>query len=130
MKKLIYTLILTELFTVALIAGPQGQEQSAVPSSGPAAKLRQDLATAVQNATLSDDQKKTLKDAGSRLRAAREARQSGETIDRGSVKKALAEIRRVSESGAFKPEDGAAVKADLDALRSPHEGRRRLFRGR
>ena len=130
MKTLICTLILAELFAVALVAGPQGQDQSTPPSNGPAAKLRQDLATAVRSAKLSDDQKKTLEDAGSRLREAREARQNGEKVDRGSVKKALAEIRKVAESGAFKPEDEAAVKADLDALRGSHEGRRRLFRGR
>jgi pantothenate synthetase len=129
-KKLIYSLILTELFAVALVAGPQGQEQPAQPPSGPAAKVRQDLATAVRNATLSDDQKRALEDAGSRLRAAREARQSGDKVDRKSLKKALDEIRQVSESGAFKPEDQAAVKADLDALQANHEGRPRLFRRR
>jgi hypothetical protein len=130
MKKLIYTLILAELFTVALSAGPQGKEQSAPASDGPAAKLRQDLATAVRNGTLNDDQNEMLKDAGSRLREAREAKQNGDQVDRDSVKKAFAEIREVTQSGAFKPEDEAAVKADLDALQNAHQGRKRLFRHR
>jgi pantothenate synthetase len=118
------------MFAAALTAGPQDQQQAAPPNQTAGARLRQDLAKAVRNATLSDDQKKTLQDAGSRLREAREARQNGEKVDRGSVKKALDEIRQVTESGAFTPEDEAAVKADLDALRGSHEGRRHLFRGR
>jgi hypothetical protein len=130
MKKLFYTLALTGMFAAALTAGPQDQQQAAPPNQTAGARLRQDLAKAVRNATLSDDQKKTLQDAGSRLREAREARQNGEKVDRGSVKKALDEIRQVTESGAFTPEDEAAVKADLDALRGSHEGRRHLFRGR
>jgi hypothetical protein len=130
MKKLFYTLILTGLFAAALTAGPQDQQQSAPPNQRAGARLQQDLAKAVRNATLTDDQKKTLQDGGSRLREAREAKQNGEKVDRGSVKKALGEIRQVTESGAFKSEDEAAVKADLDALGGSHEGRRRLFRGR
>jgi hypothetical protein len=130
MKKLIYSLIVSGLFAAALVAGPQNQEQSAPPASGPAAKLRQDLTKAVRNATLRDDQKKMLEDAGSRLREAGEARRSGEKVDRGSVKIALGEIRKVTESGAFEPEDEAAVKADLDNLREAHKGPRRRFRGR
>jgi len=130
MKKLIYSLIAAGLFAVALVAGPQNQEQSAPAANGPAAKLRQDLTKAVRNATLRDDQKKMLEDAESRLREAGEARRSGEKVDRGSVKTALGEIRKVTESGAFAPEDEAAVKADLDALREGHNGARRRFRGR
>lgn len=124
MKKRIYGMALVLFCSAVLFGRPQDQAQ---PS--PFGKLRSDLATAVKNANLTGDQKKTLQDAGDRLRAAGEARQSGGKIDRGSVKKAFSEIRKVAESGAFQPEDSAAVKADLDALRESRGGsRRRLFR--
>ena len=113
-------LVLLTFFAVALVA--QSQD-----NSGPAAKLRADLSTAVKNANLTDAQKETLQDAASRLRAAAEARKNGDKVDRGSVKKALSEIEKVAKSGAFRPEDAAAVKADLEAIQ---EARGRSRRGR
>lgn len=104
---------------------PPAPQTPAPVSSGPMARLRADLATAVKNGKLTDAQKKTLEGAGAKLREAGEARQRGGKVDRGAVKKALGEIRKVAGSGAFQPVDAAAVKADLDALRELGGGQRR-----
>lgn len=126
MKQHMYGLAAALILSVGLLGAPQ---DTPATGSGPMAKLRTDLATAVKNANLNDSQKKTLQDAGARLKAAGQARQDGNKVDRGSVKKALEEIRKVAESGAFQPDDAAAVKADLDALKQASgRSRRRGWR--
>lgn len=111
------------------------QDGSAEPSTnGPGAKLRADLVKAVQNGHLTDDQKKSMQSAGAALREAAQARQSGEKVDRAAVKKAFSDIKKITDSDAFQPEDKQAVKADLEAMKEKAKesrgGRRRgLFRG-
>lgn len=136
MTQAMFGTIATLMCVGALMGSPQEPAQSpeAPPSqasaaTGPLAKLRADLTRALKNATLSESQKKTLQDAGTRLREAAQARQEGGKVDRKSVKKALDQIRKVAESGAFQPDDAAAVKADLDAMREAGgRSRRRGFR--
>jgi len=130
MRQMIWSAVVALLCAAGPVAAQQnGPDSGASQPSGPAAKLRTDLAQAVQNANLNDDQKKMLQDAGEKLRKARQARENGEKPDRGSVKKALDEIKKVSDSGAFQPDDAAAVKADLEAMQQNRggRGRRRLF---
>jgi len=125
--------LLTVLLSVATFAG--AQESSAEPAAnGPGAKLRGDLIKAVQNGHLTDEQKASMQNAGSALREAVKARQNGEQVDRAAVKKAFSDIKKVTDSDAFRPEDKQAVKADLEAMkekaRESRGGRRRgLFRG-
>lgn len=128
-------IILGAMLAILWIAGPMAAQQNgnstnASAPSGPGAKLRTDLAKAVQNGHMTDEQKKTLQDAGAKLREAAQARQNGDKPDLSSVKKALGDIKKVAESGAFQPDDAAAVKADLEAMQQGRggQGRHRLFR--
>lgn len=127
------SVLLTALLFFAAFAG--AQDDSATPAAnGPGAKLRADLIKAVQNGHLTDEQKSSMQNAGAALRAAAQARQSGEKVDRSSVKKAFADIKKVTDSDAFRPEDKEAVQADLEAVKEKVKesrgGRRRgLFRG-
>jgi hypothetical protein len=108
LRKLVRAAIVALLCSIAL---------PAAAGDGPLTKLREDLAIAIRNANLTDSQKRTLDDATSRLREAAQSKQSGGKVDRKSVKKALSDIRKIAESGAFQPSDLAAIKADLDTLR-------------
>ena len=94
------------------------QDTSAEPAKeGPMVKLRADLIKGVENGHLSDAQKTTMQNAGAVLRKVAQARQSGGSVDRSAVKKALSDIKGIVNSDAFEPEDQAAVKADLEALK-------------
>jgi len=131
MKQIILGMILAMLWSAGPLAAQQNDNTASAPApSGPGAKLRTDLAKAVQNGNLTDAQKKTLQDAGTKLREAAQARQNGEKPDLSSVKKALGDIKKLADSGAFQPDDAAAVKADLDAMKQGRggNGRRGIFR--
>lgn len=96
-------------------------------------KLREHLTTAIANATLNESQSATLREAGETLRKASEARRSGQGVDRAKVKDALDNVKQLLESGAFRSEDAALVKADLEAIRKAAretKGRRRPRRSR
>jgi hypothetical protein len=121
------------LFAVLLsLSGIAGaQDSSAEPAqNGPGAKLRADLKKAVQNGHLTDEQKSSMQNAGATLRRAAEARQNGQKVDREAVKKAFSDIKKVTDSDAFQPEDKLAVKADLEAVKEKaKEGRGGKRRG-
>lgn len=132
MKRIGLVLVVASLF-LATLAG--AQESSAQPAgNGAGAKLRADLIKAVQNGHLTDAQKTSMQNAGSVLREAAKARQNGQQVDRNAVKKAFSDIKKVTDSDAFRPEDKQAVKADLEAMkekaRESRGGKRRgIFRG-
>ena len=132
MKKLACAVLL--FLACAPLLAAQTTTNSTSDSNGtPTSKLRDDLRKAIQNGNLSDQQKTTMQNAGAALRAAAEARQNGEKVDRSSVKKAFSDIEKVTNSNAFRPEDQQAVKADLEAIKekaSQARGGRRhgLFR--
>ena len=129
-------IVLVLLAAVLLFAPLAGAQESSgdAAATQPGAKLRADLVRAVQNGHLTDEQKSSMKDAGTTLRDAVTARQNGQQVDRAAVKKAFSEIKKVTDSDAFRPEDKQAVKADLEAMKEKAKdaggGRRRgLFRG-
>ena len=128
MKKIVFLVLAILLGTLTSIA--VAQESSSEPAQdSPAAKLRTDLTKAVQNGHLTDAQKSSMQSAAASLREAAQARQNGEKIDRDAVKKAFSDIKNVANSDAFQPEDKAAVKADLEAMKEKAKeargGRRR-----
>jgi hypothetical protein len=79
-------------------------------------KLQTDLNTAIANAKLTDDQKKTLEEARANLSAARGK-------DRAAVRKALSDVRSIMQSDAFRPEDRQMIRKDLQRLRPARKAR-------
>ena len=112
----------TALAFLSLAAGAafaQDQAQAPPPQDrqrqapAPMMQLRKDLAAAMANAQLTDEQKQTLQNAQSSLRQAREARKQGQKPDPRTVRQALQDIRGVAQSGALRPEDRDAVVRDV-----------------
>lgn len=125
------------LLAFLLVAGVTAVAQDSPGGDPPAggglmAKLRDDLKKGVENGHLTDTQKETLKSAGVTLREAAQAKQNDETVDRKAVKKAFSDIKKIVDSDAFQPEDQAAIKTDIQAIkdkaRESRGGRRGLFR--
>ncbi len=115
MKPFILCLLMAATTPGYTLGATQGQAGKLDPELF--TRLREHLTTAIGNATLSDSQAATLRAAGETLRKASEARKSGQSVDRAKLKEALDDIKQVLESDAFRAEDVALVKADLDAIR-------------
>jgi type II secretory pathway component PulJ len=118
MKRAVVGLIVVLFFAIASIAVARADSgASATSADSPMAKLRVDLRKAVENGRLSDAQQETMRNVAATLRQAAEARQQGQKVDRGAVKKAFSDIKDITNSDAFQPEDKQAVKADLEAVK-------------
>ena len=117
----------TALAFLSLAAGAafaQDQDQAPPPrdqqrqAPAPMVQLRKDLAAAIANAQLTDEQRQTLQNAQSSLRQAREARKQGQKPDPQAVRQALQDIRGVAQSGALRPEDRDAVVRDVQNVQA------------
>jgi hypothetical protein len=119
--------VMVGAITMALVlCGVAAAAQQNGNSAG--AKLQTDLRRAVMNGKLTDAQKGTLQQAGETMREAAQAKQSGGSVDRDAVKKAMADIKQIADSGAFQPEDAQAVKADLAEMQDAFEKGKRARR--
>ncbi len=89
-------------------------------------KLQNDVNKAMANATLTDEQKKTLDASRETLRkTAMKRRRGGEKTDKRQVRTALQDLRSIFQSEAFKPEDREAVQGGLKQLLEQGKARRR-----
>lgn len=106
------------LLGIVCFAGSFSPSFAQEAKKGPLVRISEDLQQGISRATLTDSQKSELNADLDTLKQAREARQSGESVDRGQVRKALKSIQKYVNSGVFQAEDQKALQQDFESLRN------------
>jgi polyhydroxyalkanoate synthesis regulator phasin len=103
-------ILLTALFLMPVFA--QGSRADNLKA------FREDLAAAVENGSLTAEEKKKYEDAFKTLDEARDKRDSGERVNRRKVRKAMQDLGSVSRSKNLKEEDRAKLAKRLEEVKA------------
>ena len=108
-------MVLAAFSGILIGAAPVPQMEGA--AQGPLVQLAADLEGAMSRAHLTDAQKAQLQADDDILRSNIRLKASGADVDRSQVVKAVKDLRNLTRSGTFLPEDQRKLEADIQALR-------------
>jgi len=100
---------------------------AAFAQGGPGANMkafREDLATAVNNGSLTTEEKQKYEAALKTLDTQRAARESGENVDRRAAMQAMRDLGEVAKSPNLKEEDRAKLEKHVKNTQRMRKGRR------
>lgn len=89
-----------------------------VDEAGMLSRIREDIRSAMSNANLSSDQRRTLEDARGVLQQAANDFRNGYTVNYRDVRMALYNVQNLMNTGAFASQDQDTLSSDITQLRN------------